>query len=76
LERILTDLSFSDLGINEEDAAYQAIHCLRALETKAVDAACNTLRRRIRELEERGEFPEALRLADELNRTKSATSGT
>jgi DNA primase len=76
LQRILTDLSFSELGINEEDAAYQAVHCLRALETKAVSAACNTLRQRIRELEERGEFTEALRLADELNRTKSATSGT
>jgi DNA primase len=76
LQRILTDLSFSELGINEEDAAYQAVHCLRALEVKAVDAACNTLRQRIRELEERGDFTEALRLADELNRTKSATSGT
>jgi replicative DNA helicase len=76
LQRILTDLSFSELGISEEDAAYQAVHCLRALETKAVSAACNTLRQRIRELEERGEFTEALRLADELNRTKSASSGT
>ena len=76
LQRILTNLSFSELGINEEDATYQALHCLRALEIKAVDAACKTLRQRIRELEERGEFTEALRLADELNRTKSATSGT
>lgn len=76
LQRILTDLSFSELGINEEDAAYQAVHCLRALETTALNAACNTLRQRIRELEERGEFTEAMRLADELNRKKSATSGT
>jgi hypothetical protein len=71
----LTTLSFSELGITEEDAAYQAIHCLRALEGKAVNAAYNTLRQRIRELEKRGEFTEALRLADELNRTKGATSG-
>jgi DNA primase len=76
LQRVLTDLSFSELGINEEEATYQALHCLRALEAKAVAAACNTLRQRIRELEERGDFTEALRLADELNRTKTATSGT
>jgi DNA primase len=74
-QRILTDLSFSELGIREEDAAQQAVHCLRALEAKAVDAARNRLRQRIRELEEQGEFSEALRLADELNRTKGAFSG-
>jgi hypothetical protein len=75
LQQILTDLSFSELGIKEEDAAYQAVHCLRALEAKAVNAACTTLRQRIQELEKRGEFAEALRLADELNKTKSASSG-
>jgi DNA primase len=74
-QRILTSLSFSELGLTEEDATYQAVHCLRALEGKAMNAACNTLRQRIRELEQRGEFTEALRLADELNRTKGATSG-
>lgn len=75
LQQTLTDLSFSELGIKEEDAAYQALHCLRALEAKAVSAACTTLRQRIQELEKRGEFAEALRLADELNRTRSASSG-
>jgi len=74
LQRILTDLSFSDLGIKEEDAAFQAVHCLRALETKIASTACNSLRQRIRELEQRGEFTEALRLADELNKTKGASS--
>ncbi len=53
----------------------QALHCLRALEAKAVDAACKTLRRRIRELERQGDVMEALRLADELNWTKTASSG-
>jgi hypothetical protein len=75
LQQILTDLSFSELGIQEEDAAYQAVHCLRALEAKAVKAACTTLRQRIQELEKRGDFSEALRLADELNKRKSASSG-
>ncbi|MFL6351071.1 MAG: DNA primase [Bryobacteraceae bacterium] len=75
LHRILTSLSFSELGVTEEDAGYQAVHCLRALEGKAMNAVCNTLRQRIRELEERGEFTEALRLADQLNRTKGASSG-
>jgi DNA primase len=74
LQRILTELSFSDLG-KEEDAAYQAIHCLRALEGKAMIAHCNALRQKIRELEQQGEFTEALRLMDELNRTKAVSSG-
>ncbi len=74
-QRILTEISFSELGIKEEHAPSQAVHCLRALEAKAVDAACTTLRRRIRELERQGDFIEALRLADELNKTKTASSG-
>jgi DNA primase len=74
-QRILTDLSFSDLGIQEDDAVSQALHCLRALETKALDAARHRLRQRIRELERQGDFTEALRLADELNRTRGASSG-
>ncbi len=46
------------------------LHCLEALEAKAVDAARDDLRRRIRELEQAGNFAGALSLADELNRIK------
>ncbi len=73
MQRILMELSFSDFGIREEDAAQQALHCLKALELKSADAACDDLRRRIRDLEQAGNFPEALRLADELNRKKRAS---
>ena len=75
LQRIFTDLSFSDFGIREEDAAEQALHCLKALELKSVDAKRNSLRRRIRELEQEGNFEEALRYAGELNELKPANSG-
>lgn len=70
MQKILTELSFSDFGIREEDAAQQALHCLEALEAKAVDATRDDLRRRIRELEQAGNFAGALSLADELNRIK------
>jgi DNA primase len=74
-QRILTDLSFSDSAIQEQDAAQQALHCLRALEAKAVSAKCSELKRRIREFEEQGNFGEAMRLANELDRSKGAQSG-
>jgi len=66
LQRILSEISFSDCGIREEDAAEQALHCLKALETKAGSAKCEILRRQIRQLEQAGNVHEALRLADEL----------
>jgi hypothetical protein len=75
LQRILTDLSFAEAAIQAEDAAQQALHCLRALETKAVSAKCNDLKRQIRELEQRGDFSEAMRLANELDRAKAAPAG-
>ncbi len=70
LQRILSEISFSDCGIQEEDAAGQALHCLKALETKAAGAKCETLKRQIRELEQAGNFQEALHLADELDSLK------
>ncbi len=67
LQQILSEISFSDCGIREEDAAEQALHCLKALETKAASAKCEILRRQIREMEQAGNVHEALRLADELD---------
>lgn len=75
LQRILADLSFSDIGMDESNAAQQALHCLRALETKSVDAECEALRRRIRESEKSGNFPEVMRLTAELDKIKRASSG-
>jgi DNA primase len=75
LQRVVADLSFSGLAIAEEDAPQQAIHCLRALESKARDARCGELRRRIRALEQEGNFEGALALANELDNMKTASSG-
>ena len=67
LRRILSEISFSDCGVREEDAAEQALLCLRALEKKAARAKCDALRQQVRALEQAGNFEEALRLADELD---------
>ncbi|MBV9302081.1 MAG: DNA primase [Acidobacteriaceae bacterium] len=76
LARIVTDLSFSELGMTQEDALDQALHCLRALEAKAIDAARSDLRHRIRELEKQGNFSEAFELMNQFDLTKNASSGT
>lgn len=73
LQRILGDITFADFGICEETAAEQALYCLTALDAKAINAKCQALRTQIRELEQQGNFKEALRLADELNRLKRAS---
>jgi DNA primase len=72
-QRILADISFADFGIQEENAAEQALHCLRALESKWIAAKCQILKRQIRELEQQGKLEEALNLADELNKLKRAS---
>lgn len=73
LQRMLGELSFSDTGMRDEDAAEQALHCLQALEAKSESAARDSLRRRIKELENQGNLAEALRLADELDRMRPAS---
>lgn len=78
MQKIFAEFTFLELGIREEDAAEQAMRCLEALEARSVDAACDHLRHRIRELEHEGNFTEALRLADELNdmdKVKRPSSG-
>ncbi|HZS55628.1 MAG TPA: DNA primase [Bryobacteraceae bacterium] len=66
-QKILTELSFADLGIPEEGALQQALHCLEALERKSAHAASENLKLRIRELERQGNLDEAMRLIGELN---------
>lgn len=71
-QRILADISFADFGIQEENAAEQALHCLRALEPKLIAAKCQTLKRQIRELEQQGKLAEALKLMHELDEMDDA----
>jgi DNA primase len=75
LQRIVTEISFADLGVRETGSAEQALHCLSALEEKALSTRREMLRLQIRELEQSGKFPEALRLADELNRIPKRALG-
>lgn len=78
MQKVLSEVTFSELGLDEENATQQALHCLEALDLKARGVACDALRRRIRELEREGKMAEALRLADELDeldRVKRAALG-
>ncbi len=74
MQRILAELSFSDFGVQEEDASEQALRCLEALEAKSLRAARDRLRQQIKELQRQGNLPEALRVAGELDRMDAASS--
>jgi DNA primase len=73
-QRILTEIGFGESALEENSAAGQALHCLRALEAKAVTVQSDTLRRRIKELEASGDMQEALRVMEELNCLKKGHS--
>jgi DNA primase len=72
---ILGNVSFAELGIEAEHAAEQALLCLRALETKAAQAELDSLKRKIRDLEGKGDVMGAMRLTEELERLKTVRSG-
>jgi DNA primase len=69
-QRILAEIGFGESVLDEATAAGQALHCLRALEAKAISVQMDMLRRQIKELEASGDMPGALGAADELNRLK------
>lgn len=73
--RALADLAFSESPVKEEEAADQALSCLKALEAKGIAAKQEQLRSRIRDLERQGNFADALRVADELNRVNRRSAG-
>lgn len=75
MQRLLSELSFSEVNVLEMQAIPQALDCLRKLEADSQESKYKDFRRRIRELEEAGNFAEALRLADELDRVKRAVPG-
>ncbi len=74
LQRILTEIGFAESGIAEEHAPEQALHCLKLLEAKSVQAKCESLKKRIRELELQQNFEGALQLMDELDRASRASA--
>jgi DNA primase len=69
-QRVLTEIGFAELAVNEEAAAEQALNCLRALEAKAVAAQYEVLRRKVQQMEKAGDFPGAMQAAAELNALK------
>jgi DNA primase len=74
MQKLLTELSFADLGIMESDAPQQALHCLEALEETAKSKRREEIKRKVRELEQAGKFPEALQLAEQLNQLKGRSA--
>ena len=72
LQRLVSQLSFAECGVREEDAQHQTLRCLAALETKAVENERLGLMRKIREHEQAGNLGEAMRLASELDRASAA----
>jgi DNA primase len=74
MQRILTEISFSETSMDEEQAAQQAIHCLRALEHKASRTESVDIKTRIRELEQQGRMAEAMQLMSDLERAQTAHS--
>lgn len=74
-QRILTEVSFSECGVSEEQAASQAVDCLRRLETVSLEAKFTALKKLIRESELNRNFEEAFRLTHELDVMKRASPG-
>jgi DNA primase len=74
LQRIVTEIGFAESGMTEDHAPEQALHCLKLLEAKSVQAKCQDLKKRIRKLELQQNFGEALRLMDELDRVSRASA--
>lgn len=67
LQKVVAEISFSDLGLREEGAVEQALRCLQALEAKAHRSEIDSLRDRIREADRNGNMEEALRLTKQLD---------
>ncbi len=66
-QRVLEEIGFGELPINEDAAPAQAIDCLRALEAKALTHQVENLRRKVQQLERAGDLQGALRATGELN---------
>ena len=64
---LLASVAFADEVTEESLALEQAKGCLRALEGQNREMAVSVFRDRIRAAERSGNFPEAMRLAEELN---------
>jgi hypothetical protein len=71
--KLLEAISFSESAVSEEQAAEQALDCLKLIEAKFLQARRESLKRRIRQLESEGNLNEAFRLISELDALGPAT---
>ncbi|MDQ2713107.1 MAG: toprim domain-containing protein, partial [Acidobacteriota bacterium] len=69
-QRILTDISFSECDVKQEQAAGQVVDCLKRLEAVSLEVKFTILKKQIRESEISGNVQEAFRLTIELDRLK------
>ena len=67
LQAILMEVCFSEAGVNQDMATQQALQCLAALERQSLEAKRMKLKQQVREMEQQGNFAEALELARQLN---------
>ena len=74
-QRILTEVSFADIDVSKENAAIHTVNCLRKLEAKSIQRRRDDLKKRIREMEQAGNFEAAFGLMTELDRMKNANPG-
>ncbi len=72
-KKIVTEVSFAELGIPEDGALQQSLHCLEALENTAVKLKIEELETRVAELDRQGNMEEAMRVLSEIDRMKRAS---
>lgn len=74
-QKIVSELAFQPMSVAPEEAAAQAIHCLRAVEGKTAQTERAELKKRIRAAEVSGNLQEALQLTGELKKMDARVSG-
>ncbi len=67
LQRILSEINFSESVVSEELAVQQALDCLKSLETRASQHRSAEIKKQIREFEAAGNLKDAIRLMTELD---------
>jgi len=72
-QQMLGEVSFAECEMAPESAVGQALDALRALEATALEARRRTLRQQIHEMENGGNFAEAMRLTAELDQFRRAS---
>lgn len=74
-QKIVSELAFQPMSVAPDEAAAQAIHCLRAMEGKTVQTERAELKKRIRAAEVAGNLQEALKLTGELKKMDARVGG-